>query len=379
MYFVEKTKGLNFFKHFDYLLFFAILILSGIGLVVLYSATRSMAVGDMLMIKQIIGIALGVVLALIISTIDYKDFKVLGIVFYLISIFLLVYVHFKGTIGKSMDSNSWISLPGGFSFQPSEIAKIAFVIVISIFLDRIKEGQGQHNFLKLIIYSVIPLGLVLAQPDYGTALVFVFILCIMLFIYGIKYKYIFGTFLLSIPALGLIWISPLLNDARKNRIRVFLDPNLDKQGASYQIERSMRTIGSGQTYGKGILQGVQTQRGTVPVKESDFIFTVIGEELGFVGSTIIIGLIFFILIRCIYIAKNSRDFFGSMLVIGLTAMIGFHVVENLGMCIGLLPITGIPLPFISSGVSSLITNYIAIGIILSVSIRRKRAIFNSGS
>lgn len=379
MYFVEKTKGLNFFKHFDYLLFFAILILSGIGLLVLYSATRSMVTGDMLMIKQIIGITLGVVLALIITTIDYKDFKVLGIVFYLISIFLLVYVSFKGTIGKSLGSNSWISLPGGFSFQPSEIAKITFVIVISIFLDRIKEGQGKHNVLKLIIYSAFPLGLVLAQPDYGTALVFVFILCIMLFIYGIKYKYIFGTFLLSIPVFGLIWISPLLNEARKNRIRVFLDPNLDRQGAGYQILRSMRTIGSGQTYGKGILQGIQTQRNTVPVKESDFIFTVIGEELGFVGSTIILVLIFFILIRCIYIAKNSRDFFGSMLVIGLAAMIGFHVIENIGMCIGLLPITGIPLPFISSGVSSLITNYIAIGIILSVSMRRKRAIFNSGN
>ena len=175
----------------------------------------------------------------------------------------------------------------------------------------------------------------------------------------------------------LLWFSPILNEKRKNRIRVFLDPTLDKQGAGYQSSLSIRTIGSGQTYGKGILNGIQTQRGTVPVKESDFIFTVVGEELGFVGAVSILILIFFLVIRCIYIAKNSRDLFGSLLVIGLTAMMGFHFIENIGMCIGLTPITGIPLPFFSSGGTSMITNFFSIGIILSVSMRRKRAIFNN--
>lgn len=377
MYFVEKTKGLNFFKHFDYILFFSVLILSGIGLIVLYSATRSMSHGDALLIKNVIGLSIGVVGALIISTFDYKDFKVIGIVLYLISLFLLVYVFVKGTGGQSWGSNSWIQLPMGFTFQPSEIAKITFVIVISIFLDRIKEGQGKYNVLKLIIYSLLPLGLVLAQPDYGTAMVFVFILCAMLFVFGIKYKYIFTTFLLSIPCFVLIWFSPILNDKRKNRIKVFLDPTLDKLGAGYQSSLSIKTIGSGQVFGKGFMSGTLTQRGAVPVKESDFIFTVIGEELGFVGSVSILALIFFVILRCIYIAKNSRDLFGSLLVIGLSAMLGFHFIENIGMCIGILPITGIPLPFFSSGGSSMITNFFSLGIILSVSMRRKRAIFNN--
>lgn len=313
MYFVEKTKGLNFFKHFDYILFFSVLILSGIGLVVLYSATRTINDGNYIVIKNVIGIVIGIVGALIISLFDYKDFKVIGIVLYLISFVLLVYVFIKGAGGESWGSSSWIILPMGMSFQPSEIAKITFVIVIAIFLDRIKEGQGKYNVLKLIIYSMLPLGLVLAQPDYGTAMVFIIILCSMLFVFGIKYKYIFGAFLLSIPTFAIVWFSPILNDNRKNRIRVFLDPSLDKQGAGYQSTLSIRTIGSGQTYGKGLLKGIQTQRGTVPVKQSDFIFTVVGEELGFVGSVSILALIFFIIIRCIYIAKNSRDLFGFLI------------------------------------------------------------------
>ncbi|MCX8130122.1 MAG: rod shape-determining protein RodA [Clostridia bacterium] len=378
MYFVEKTRGLNYFRYYDYVLFISVLLLSGIGMVALYSATLSMDDFNMV-VKQGVALGIGIVLSLAISFFDYKDFKTVGIIFYLISIVLLIYVIFKGTGATQWGSNSWMKVPVFGSFQPSEIAKITFVIVISTFLERLKEGQEQQgrNLLKFIIYSAIPIGLVILQKDYGTSMVFIFMFFIILYIYGLRYKYIFMGLIASIPCAVLAWIF-LLNQKRKDRILTFIFPDLaDPLSNGFHIKYAIRAIGSGKLSGKGIFQGIQTQRGIVPVKESDFIFTVIGEELGFIGCIVVVALIYIILMRCIYIAKNSRDLYGSFLVSGLTAMMGFHFIENIGMNIGILPITGVPLPFISQGGSAMVTNYIAIGIILSVSIRRKRTIFNS--
>ncbi len=376
MYFVEKTKGLNFFKNFDYPLFVAVLILSFIGLAVVRSATLTRVDGGLRSIAvQLIGIALGIISAVILSSIDYKDFKALGIIIYAVSIALLIFVLKWGT-GEELGSRSWINIKGITSFQPSELAKIAFIMVISIFLERISEGQKKHNIIKLILYSSVLIGLVVAQQDYGTTMVFMFIFFAMLFVCKLPYKYIFmmiGTFLASTP---FIWFF-VLNDTRRGRIISFIYPELDPLGAGLNVSRSKCAIGSGQMFGKGLFDGIQTQNSSVPVKESDFIFSVIGEELGFIGSIVVILLIIFILVRCIYIAKNSRDAYGSFLVIGVAAMLAFHAFENIGMGIGILPVTGIPLPFVSSGGSALVTYYMAIGIVLSVSIRRKRVLFNN--
>lgn len=379
MYFVEKTKGFNMAKQFDYLLFIAVMALSVIGIFVLSSATRVMVGGidgSAILRKQIISLLLGVAIALVISRVDYKDFKNLGIVMYLISIFLLLIVLFKGT-GQELGSRSWLDLPIIGRFQPSEFAKVTFVVVASIFLERLKEnGLDMKNVSKLLVYSILPIGLVLAQKDFGTAAVFIFMLFMLLFVCDLPYKYILtmiSTFILSMP---LLWFF-VLNEKRKDRIRVFFNPELDPQGSGYNVLKSKMAIGSGQLYGKGLFQGIQNQNAAVPVKESDFIFTVIGEELGFVGTIIILALILFILLKCIYIARNSRDLYGAFVVIGLTSMLAFHFFENIGMCIGILPVTGIPLPFISQGGTAMVTNFIAVGLILSVSMRQKKVIFNS--
>lgn len=376
MYFVEKTGGISFIRRFDFILFTSVLILSIIGLIVLESATRTMPNGDRIMLVQSISVMLGVVLAIIVSAIDYKVYKALGIIFYCISTPLLVYVIFRG-FGQELGSSSWIVLPGGLTVQPSEIAKITFIIAVSKYLEKIKEEKKKIDYLKLLVVASIPILLILMQPDYGTAMVFIFTLLIMLFVWGIKYKYLFmmsGAFLLSTP---FAWIF-LLNDARKKRIIEFIFPGSDPLGSSLQVERAKMAIGSGRLFGNGIGGGIQTQNVSsgVPVKESDFIFTVIGEELGFIGSSIVIIIIFVILLRCLIIARNSRDLYGAYIVAGITGMFGFHFFENIGMNIGLLPVTGIPLPFVSQGGSAMITNYIAIGLVLSVSMRRKQPIFN---
>ena len=381
MYFVEKTKGTDYFRQFDYPLFAAILILSFIGIAVLKSAIGDPGITNTLL-KQILCLAAGIVAAIVISAIDYKDFKTLGIILYIVSIALLVLVLLVGETRNG--SKSWLVIPVTGSFQPSEVAKVAFSVVVPVFLERLNEGQKTvKNIIKLLIYAMLPIGLVLLQKDLGTSLVFIAAFVVLLFVYGIPYKYFFialGVFAAVVPVL---WFFVIPEGSHiRNRILTFIFPEMDLQGSGLQVYRSKMTIGSGQIFGKGLFHGLQTQNSSavsnyVPEKQTDFIFSVIGEEMGFVGSMLVIAIIFFILLRCIYIAYKSRDAYGSYMVICITSMLGFHFIENIGMCVGVLPVTGIPLPFVSQGGSSLFANYMNAGILLSVSMRRKRTIFNS--
>jgi rod shape determining protein RodA len=195
---------------------------------------------------------------------------------------------------------------------------------------------------------------------------------VFIYIAGIPYRYIFilcGGLMLSFP---FVWVYAL-NDRRRDRILTFISPDRDPQGGGYHVMMSKMAIGSGQLFGQGYGSGIQTQSGSVPVNESDFIFSVVGEELGFIGGVIIILLGLFIILKCIHVAKNASDTYGSFLVVGVVGMFAFNFIENIGMSIGLLPVTGLPLPFVSQGGTAILTNYIAIGLVLSVSLRRKRA------
>jgi rod shape determining protein RodA len=376
MYFVEKTKDHLFLKRFDYFIFIPTLLLCIIGLFVVRSAVLSRSdAGIKIITTQSIALIIGLVLCLILAKMDYKDLKTLAFVFYGLSIALLLVVLKFGS-GDYLGNRNWIRI-AGVSFQPSEILKITFIIIVSMYLERLMEDLKHYkqNLMGLIFFSIMPIFLVFLQKDIGTALIFISILATMLFIYGLKYKYFLiltSTFTLSTP---LAWFF-LLNETRKNRIRVFLDPTLEPLGAGLNVLRSKMTIGSGQLTGKGLFHGPQTQNSAVPVKESDFIFSVIGEELGFIGGFLVLFLIFFLIIRLMYVSTNARDPFGTFLLVGICAMIATQSIENIGMGIGLLPVTGITLPFISAGGSSLITSLIAIGIAIGVSVRRKKFIFS---
>lgn len=383
MYYVEKTKGTNYLKQFDYPLFVAVLILSAIGLVALRSAIGEEEITKT-WLKQLIFVCVGIVMSVTISAIDYKDFKTLGIILYVGSIMLLVLVLLVGD--ERHGARSWLEIPFiNMSFQPSELAKVAFAVVVPVFLERLKEGKDVgKNVIKLLIYAMLPIGLILLEPDVGTAAVFIFAFIVVLFVYGIPYRYFLialGTFAVAAPVFWF-FILPQKSHIR-HRIMTFIFPETDLTGAGMQVYHSKITIGSGQLFGKGIFYNIQakssglTSSYYVPENQTDFIFSVIGEEVGFVGSVIVVAIVFFILYRCIYIAINSRDAYGSFLVICITSMLGFHFIENIGMCIGILPVTGIPLPFVSQGNSSMIANYLNLGLLLSVSMRRKKTIFNS--
>ena len=365
MYFVQKTKGISFLKHFDYSLFIAVLMLSGIGIAVLSSAVRTMPNTNILT-TQIISLVLGIIAALVISAIDYKDFKTLGFIIYIISVILLVLVLFIGTGRQQVGTKGWFKY-GNFSFQPSELAKIAVIVVISVFFERIKEGQdSKKNILKLIIYNLIPIALILKQPDLGTAIVFVWMFAAMVFICGIPYKYIFmtlGAFLLSSP---FLWFF-VLEKHQKDRFISFLAPELYSQDIGYNVVRSKLAIGSGQIYGQGLYKGIQTQSNGVPVKESDFIFSVIGEELGFLGAAFVIIAFMFFIWRGYRTAMAAPDMFGKLMATGITTLIALQFLINVAVVTASVPVTGMPLPFISYGGSSLTITMCQIGILLNIS------------
>lgn len=264
------------------------------------------------------------------------------------------------------------------SVQPSEFAKIVLIVTMARVIDVFKQKgtlNKPQNILMIFGIIALPVLLIIKQPDYGTAMVLLAMTAIMLFVGGIKWRYIIGAVISAAIVIPLAYNFVLPQHA-KNRIEVFLNPQLDPRGAGYNIIQSKLAVGSGQLWGMGLFNGNQTQLGLLPMKTTDFIFPVISEEMGFVISSLVILLFIVLLIRLINIAKTSKDSFGSLICVGVFAMIFAHFIENVGMSMGLLPITGIPLPFISYGGSSMLTNMIAIGLVMSVACRRKHNIFS---
>lgn len=357
-------------KRFDFILILVVLILSIYGIVMISSATSD---GDILsnpyVKTQSIAFILGLFAVLILVFVDYEIYGNLYLIIYAVSNILLVAVLLFGFGEDQWGARSWLSI-GPITFQPSEIAKIGIIISLSKFIDK-NESTLNHplTLIKILAFAGFPIFLILLQPDFGTAMVMVFFISIMLFIGGLSFKYIISAVVLGLISLPIIYSN--LEEFQLNRIRVFFNPTLDPQGAGYQVLQSKIAIGSGKLFGRGLFEGVQNQYGFLPAKETDFIFAVIGEELGLIGGLILILLYVVLIYRMIKISKNALDTFGSLMVIGFTGMILFHIFENIGMTIGLTPVTGIPLPFISYGGTFMLVNMVCIGLSLNVGLKKE--------
>lgn len=344
-------------------------ILIIIGIVGIASATQVTSGGSPKYITiQGVAFALGIIAIVLLLLIDYNSFGDMQTAIYIINIMLLLSVFVLGKEVKG--AKSWIDL-GPVNFQPSELVKIGFILAFAKHLEARKDKLNNLPDLAISIgYIIVPIALILLQNDTGTMLVFLFIAAIMFFAAGLNYKYIIGAvgaFILSTPLLWLFALKP----HQKNRILVFLNPELDPRGSGYHVIQSKTAIGSGQFLGEGLFNGTLNNNGFIPERHTDFIFSVLGEELGFVGAVFVVILFMILLLRCIHIAKAAKDTYGMLICIGVTAMYLFHVLENIGMTIGIMPVTGIPLPFVSYGGSSLITNLLALGLVLNVGMRRQ--------
>lgn len=361
-------------KNTDYVLIILAVILVAIGVVGIYSAGYN-SVDTTEYQKQIMWFGIGSVFMCITWFIDYKLLGKLSYMGYGMFLVLLVAVLFTTPINNA---TSWFDL-GFFTFQPSEIMKIMYILLLANILDKINsKGKKQINkFSNLAIVGIlfiVPFLLILKQPDFGTAIVFLFITIIMLYKAGISYKYILIGILILLIVAPLVYLF-ILSDYQQNRIKVFLNPELDPLDSGYNAIQSKIAIGSGKLFGTGLLKGTQTQFGYLPVKSSDFIFSAISEEMGFVVSMAIIIIYIVMIIRMINVSTSSKDNFGSLVAIGIAGTYIFHLLENVGMTMGLLPITGIPLLFVSYGGSSMLTSFISLGIMLSISGRRQRSFF----
>lgn len=349
-------------------LLWATVLLLLIGLVALYSASyqRALATGTNFLGKQLVWLGLGLVVAVGLMAVDYHRWLEGAYLLYGLNLVLLGLVLVVGETRGG--AQRWLAA-GPITFQPSELAKLSTILVLARYLGGHREAF--HRWRSLIppgLIILFPMALILKEPNLGTALLFIPIALSMLFVWGIPVRMLWTLAGGIAAAIPLGW--HVLHEYQRARLLVFVNPNLDPLGAGYTVLQSKIAVGSGLLWGRGWLAGTQNQLNFLPERHTDFIFSVIGEEWGFLGAGVVLLLYGWQLHRGIAIAAQSRDPFARLLVAGLTTMLGCHVVINVGMTLGLMPVVGLPLPFVSYGGSWLLTCLAAIGMILSVAMRR---------
>jgi rod shape determining protein RodA len=357
---------------------FVIIVVTGIliliSLAVIGSATHINTPGQeryWYVQRQGIFALVNVIIIFVMLHFDYRSLSKVANFLYGINLVMLLAVMVVGH--SALGAQRWIQI-GPINLQPSEFSKLIMIISLANLLDkRAGKLNSFKDLIPIFLYVGVPFLLVLKQPDLGTSLVFLAILFGMIFVAGINMKHLMAIFASGVAAMPLLW--HFLKDYQKKRLTVFLDPNVDPLGAGYHIIQSKIAIGSGMLMGKGLFNGTQSQLNFLPENHTDFIFAVIGEELGFIGAIIILLLYFILLYRAIKIAGVARDNFGTLLATGIASMLTFHILVNVGMTAGIMPVTGIPLPLMSYGVSSLTTNMVGIGILLNIYMRRQKIMF----
>ncbi|OPL08990.1 MAG: hypothetical protein AVO33_08765 [delta proteobacterium ML8_F1] len=364
----------NLIKNIDYSLILIILLIFILGILIIASATNVPELGLTRQVKvQIASFLLGILAMVGVMVIDYSTLGDFYKVIYVLSIALLLMVYIPGLGIVRGGARSWIDL-GIIDFQTSEVAKLGFIVAYAKFLEnRFKEGNHLLDLGFSLVVLAPFIGLMLMQPDLGSGLVFVIIALAMIFYAGLSYK-----ILLLGPGLMAVMVPfslQFLKSHQLERIEAFMNPNDPTLPGNYHVLQSKITIGSGEVYGKGLFQGIYHRYQYLPVQETDFIFAVAVEELGFVGGALIIFLYGILLLKIFFNGNRAKDRFGSLIVMGVLAMFFFQIFENIGMTMGVMPVTGITLPFMSYGGSSIITSMMAIGLVQNVFMRRKRTSF----
>ena len=355
------------FFNVDWALLAAVLILTGIGVATIVSATFS-GRSSGLEVKQLYAIALGIVGMLVCISIDYRRLVDRAAVLYLLALGVLTYVLVWGP--RIASTRRWVIGPGGFQIQPSEFAKlVACLLVAKIFAESKKDSLGLVDMIAPGAAVGLLAVLIAAEPDLGTAFTLVPLFLTAAFLAGLRLKAAVALGVVMVVLGGLGWTF-VMSKYQKTRIYSFLDPNLDRKGAGYQKIQSEIAVGSGGLTGKGYKQGSQSQLGYIPARHTDFIFSVFAEEYGFVGVVIVLGLYMFVLWRAFDTAQMARDRVGALLAASVAAFLSFQVVYNVAMVAGLVPVKGLPLPFMSYGGSSILSSFLALGLILNVRMRR---------
>jgi rod shape determining protein RodA len=366
----------------DWVLMLAAAGLLALGALLVWSATSNRAdltEGDpsSYLKKQLVNIAIGVVLGVMVSATDHRWVRILAPLVYVASVVGLVLVLVMGSTING--SRSWIML-GGLSIQPAEFAKLAVVIGMALFVAERTEGSlrtrevGHVDVLGMLAIAGVPVGLILLQPDLGTMLVLSATVFGVIAVSGARRTWLAG---LAVGAVGAAVAAVqlgVLKSYQLDRFLAFMDPTLDPRGAGYNTTQARIAIGNGGVFGQGLFGGSQTKSGFVPEQHTDFIFTVAGEELGLVGSAVLIALLSVVLWRALSISANADDLFGRLAAAGIACWFGFQAFQNIGMCLGIMPVTGVPLPLVSYGGSSMFASLMALGLLQNIHLRSEMGI-----
>jgi rod shape determining protein RodA len=357
-------------RYFDWVLLLATLALIAGGAVVLFSATRTLPDPWAFIKARALHAGVGIAVLIFMAVVDYQTLGRFWRPLLIVTLILLAVVDVVGRTAQG--AQRWLPL-GPLSFQPSEVAKVFLIMTLAKHMDGFKEINSLRQLVPVLAHAALPILLIVQQPDMGTSMVMIAILATMLFAAGAPLRAMGSLGAMAALAMPVLW--QMLHDYQRRRLIVFIDPGADPLGAGYALIQSKIAVGSGQLFGKGLLQGTQNLLHFIPEQHTDFIFTVIGEEFGFAGAILMLALFGLWLWRASTIASQAKDRLGTLMATGVLAMIAFHLVVNVGMTIGMMPITGIPLPFISHGGSALIMMLAATGLLLNIGMRRKKILF----
>ena len=375
----RRMRMNNSFWGFDPILTVAVGLLLFIGTLLVYAATRDWYAASGLdpeyyLKRHVINIVIGILLAWGTTVIDYRMLRAYTPVVWGLGVIGLTAVLIPGIGSEVNGAQAWIPLPGGFQIQPAELAKISIIVGMSMLLSEYRHENDEptnRDVLQALLIAALPVGLILLQPDMGTVFIISISVVAMIGASGAPTRWVVGILLVAL--LGGFGATKLgvIKEYQVKRLQSFVDPNADSQGAGYQLRQARITVGSGGFLGTGLFDGPQTSGRFVPAQQTDFIFTVAGEQLGFLGSGFILLLYLTIFMRAFAIARRSTDAFGRLVCVGVLSWFAFQTFENIGMTLGLMPMTGVPLPFMSYGGSSMFANLIGFGLLQNVYARQR--------
>lgn len=368
---------IGYWRRIDSTLLLTVLGLALVSLLIISSATHANIPNHPgqfdFIIKQGIFLVVGLIVSGGLLYFDYHKLYRLVPMLYVVNVILLLIVKFAGT--SALGAQRWIQV-GPFTLQPSEFAKIIMIICLARLMSNNHGGyRTWRSLLPVAGLMALPTLLIFIQPDLGTSLVFMSITFGMLYIKDLNMKMVKKAFIAFIAVFPLIWFF-VLHEYQKMRILVLFNPSIDPYGSGYHVIQSKISIGSGGFFGQGLFAGTQSQLNFLPENHTDFIFSVIGEELGFIGAVFVLFLYFLLLYRALMISRSSNDSFGSLLACGVFSMWLFQIFINVGMTLGIMPVTGIPLPFMSYGGSALVMNLLCVGLLMNIYLRRKKLMFD---
>lgn len=380
-----RRRGLDWatLARADLVLLATALAASVLGAVLVHSATRAEA-GDAYLVRHLINLAVGVLIALVVLRLDRSALRTLAPLLYAAGVIGLVLV--LTPVGSTINgSRSWIQLPGGFSIQPSELAKVALCVALPMLLAPAAERRQRPSAREILLAGVltaIPVGLVMLQPDLGSALVLVALALGVLVVSGAAWPWLLGILVAGAGCVLAAFTTPLLSGYQRDRLTAFLDPGADPLGIGYQTQQVRAAIASGGWSGQGLYAGERTQAGVIPFQETDFVYSVAGEELGFLGAAFVVVLLGLLVARVALAGMRTPDAFARLVCWGVATWFAAQAVENIGMNLGVLPVTGLPLPFVSYGGSSMFACWIAVALVLVSTTephRRRRAAVGGNS